>query len=38
MQLAKDKMLRKFLIRINLEQLEADIKRVNDQLQSTYFY
>ena len=38
MQLAKDKMLRKFLIRINLEQLEADIKRVNDQLQSTSFY
>jgi hypothetical protein len=38
MQLAKDKMLRKCLITINVEQLEAEIKRVNDQLQSTYFY
>jgi hypothetical protein len=38
MQLAKDKMLRKCLIIINVEQLEAEIKRVNDQLQSTYVY
>jgi hypothetical protein len=37
MQLKKEEMLRKYLININLDQLEAEMKRITDQLQSTTF-
>lgn len=35
LQLKKEEMLRKYSININLEKLEAEMKRITDQLQST---